>query len=232
MRILTTALLCAIALTLGGAAAWAEDGAESPAPKPVMTSFLLSHNIAPDGKPIDGVFKEEKGWRVTEFHGSGEVRVEDGVVYLEEGNDMTGVTWSGPLVRMNFEVTLEAKRVSGSDFFCGLTFPYGESSASFIVGGWGGTCVGISCLDYQDAYNNETARFMDFEMERWYRIRVRVTDKRIQAWIDDKAIVDVSTEDRHVDIRFEVGKSRPFGIATWRTAGAIRNVRFNALTEE
>ena len=231
MRIMTTALLGALVLTLGGVA-FSEDGAESPAPKPEVISFPLTHNIDKDGKPADGVFKEEQGWRVTEFHGSGGVRVEDGVVYLDTGNDMTGITWGGPLVRMNFEVTLEAKRVSGSDFFCGLTFPYGESSASFIVGGWGGTCVGISCLDYQDAYNNETARFMDFEMDRWYRIRVRVTEKRIEAWIDDKAIVDVSTEDRRVDIRFEVGKSCPFGIATWCTAGAIRNVRFNALSEE
>lgn len=57
---------------------------------------------------------------------------------------------------MNYELSLEAMRVDGSDFFCGLTFPVGSNFCSFIVGGWGGGVVGLSSLNSEDASQNET----------------------------------------------------------------------------
>jgi hypothetical protein len=48
---------------------------------------------------------------------------------------------------MNYEIKLEAKKVTGNDFFCGMTFPVGDSFCSFIVGGWGGPVVGLSSID-------------------------------------------------------------------------------------
>ena len=74
------------------------------------------------------------------------------------------------------------------------------------------------------------ARFMTFEKDKWYHIRVQVTEKRIQAWIDEKNFVDVDTEGHQIGIRWEVDRSTPLGIATWRTGGAIRNVEFRTLT--
>ena len=143
---------------------------------------------------------------------------------------MTGIRWTGPLAKMNYEIALEAMRVEGGDFFCGLTFPYRDDPCSFIVGGWGGRVMGISSLDFQDAYNNETCRVKDFESNRWYAIRVRITEKRIQAWIDDERVVNVRTTGRKIGIRYEVEASQPLGIASWRTTGAIRNVTLNAFT--
>src|SRR5262247_2068084 len=64
------------------------------------------------------------GWKVTDFAGRGEVNVKDGRIILESGS-MTGVTWTNDLPRMNYEISLDAMRVEGSDFFCGLTFPVG-----------------------------------------------------------------------------------------------------------
>jgi hypothetical protein len=188
----------------------------------------LTHNIGDEGESPRTEFSESKGWKISDFTDSGEVRVEDGTAYLAPGNDMTGITWRGRLVRMNYEVSLDAKRTEGSDFFCGLTFPYGEEPCSFIVGGWGGTCVGISSIDYYDAYNNETARFREFETDRWYRIRVRVTPEKIEAWIDDEQMVDIETKGRTIGIRWEVQPSVPLGVATWRTGGAVRNVKIHA----
>ena len=216
----------------------AEDAGQGDAPPQAteeaapLVDFALTHNIGEDGSISKGPFKETKAWHVTNFYGRAEVRVEGDTVILEKGNDMTGITWRGPLVRMNYEITLEAKRVAGDDFFCGLTFPYGPDPCSLIVGGWGGTVVGISCLDYNDAYNNETARFIEFEKDRWYRIRLRCTPKKIEAWIDDKQIVDVETAGRKIGIRWEVEKSKPLGIATWCTTGAIRNVKLHAFPGE
>ncbi|MCX5771517.1 MAG: DUF1080 domain-containing protein [Candidatus Hydrogenedentes bacterium] len=206
----------------------AEDKLEKPA---VLDGFTLEHNIGKDNLPVDGKMTETAGWVESDFDGKGEVKIENGTAILGKGNDMTGIRWTGPLAKMNYEISLEAKRVEGSDFFCGLTFPYGETPCSFIVGGWGGTVVGISSLDFQDAYNNETCQFKKFEPDKWYTIRVRVTPNWIQAWIDDDQLVKVKTTGRDIGIRSEVEKSRPLGVATWRTTGAIRNVNLNVYTK-
>ncbi len=106
---------------------------------------------------------------------------------------------------MNYEVALDAMRVMGSDFFCGLTVPVGTNFCSLIVGGWGGSLVGISSLDGMDASENETTKFVSFESGRWYRIRLRVTEKKIEGWIDKDKLVDV---DDHRKADFSCGRGR------------------------
>lgn len=191
----------------------------SPAAPPTEISLF-------DGKKLGD-------WKITDFGGQGQVYVKDGSIFLEIGNDMTGVTWAGPLVRMNYEITLEAMRVSGSDFFCGLTFPVGENHCSLILGGWGGSVCGLSNIDYYDAANNETTRIVSFENGKWYHIRLRVTPNRIQAWLDkeEEPLVDMDITNRKIDTRIEVDLSQPLGIATWQTAGAIRNICLRKLTD-
>jgi hypothetical protein len=209
---------------------FAATDAPKPAPPPVLSGFTLKHNLGPDGKPQEGKTTDAAGWVESDFSGKGKVRIENGTVVLEHGDDLTGIRWTGPLAKMNYEITLEAMRVQDSDFFCGLTFPYRDDPCSLIVGGWGGRVVGISSLDYQDAYNNETCRVREFENNRWYKIRLRVTEKRIQAWIDNERIVNVETAGRKIGIRWEVEASCPLGIASWRTTASIRNVALNAFT--
>jgi len=170
-------------------------------------------------------------WKITDFGGQGEVYVKDGSMFLEMGNDLTGVTWAGPVVKMNYEISLEAMRVTGSDFFCGLTFPVDANCCSLILGGWGGSVCGISSLDYYDAANNETTRIIDFEKGRWYKVRLRVTPGKIEAWVDEEKIVDVKIAGRIIDTRIEVELSKPLGIATWQTTGAIRNIQCTAYSE-
>ena len=144
---------------------------------------------------------------------------------------MTGVTYArGDFPRLDYEVTLEGKRVAGNDFFCTTTFPVGDTHCSFVVGGWGGTVIGLSSLDERDASQNETGNFRQFKRDRWYRVRIRVTKERIVAWIDDAKVVDTATKGRKITIRPECELCRPFGIATWRTTGAVRDVRVRPLT--
>jgi len=204
----------------------AAPSASIPVPKPsapARPATSTNDLVLPrDGlRLFDG--KTLAGWAVTDFGGSGEVKVEDGKLILGLGV-MTGVTWMNPIARMNYEIELEAMRVDGSDFFCGLTFPVGENPCSLIVGGWGGGVVGLSSLDGEDAAHNETTRYLNFEKGSWYRIRLRVTPTAIQAWIDDDKVVDVTTTGRKISIRSEVELSRPLGFATWSTTGALRNI--------
>src|SRR5258706_1885256 len=145
--------------------------------------------------------KTMAGWRETEFAGHGEVQCGSGLVVLNMGDPFTGINWTNNFPKMNYEVALDAMRIMGSDFFCGLTVPVGDTFCSLIVGGWGGSLLGISSLDSLDASENETTKFVNFEKNRWYRIRLRVTEGRIEAWIDKERLVNVETTGKKISVR-------------------------------
>ncbi len=176
--------------------------------------------------------KSLRGWKSTEFGGEGEVRVENGELILNTGAVLSGVNYTNPVPKMNYEIRLEAKRMDGSDFFCGLTFPVADSFATFIVGGWGGGIVGISSVDSMDASENETMKSMGFDSGRWYKIRVRVTSEKLEAWIDNEQLVDLVTKDRKISLRpGPIESSMPFGLAAYQTAAAYRNIEVRQLPE-
>ncbi len=215
------------AFVLSSGATAAEKTDAKPAPAPAKSANAASSKPVAEEQPLfDG--KSLKGWKVTDFAGHGEVSVKDDTILLEMGQ-MTGITWTNDLPRMNYEILLDAKRVEGSDFFCGLTFPVAKDPCSLIVGGWGGGVVGLSSLDSQDAANNETTKFMNFKTGQWYAIRLRVTPGKIEAWIDADKVIDCPTEDRAISIRLEMEDSKPLGIATWSTGAALRNIRLKRL---
>ncbi len=145
---------------------------------------------------------------------------------------MTGITWTGTPPKSNYELTLEGMRLDGSDFFCTTTFPVGKDFCSLVVGGWGGTIVGISCVDNFDASENPTTSFHEFKNNKWYRVRIRVTDAKIEAWIDDKQVVNQDRKEHTFRIRMECDLSRPLGIATWNTTGAVRNIHLRQFEPE
>jgi hypothetical protein len=145
------------------------------------------------------------------------------------GDGCTGITWPGNFPVKDYEVSLDAKKISGNDFFCGLTFPVEDTYCSLIVGGWGGPVVGLSTIDGLDASENETSLLKKFEHDTWYRIRVKVTSGKIEAWIDDEQIINFPTEGRKIDIRPEVSLSKPFGVCSWITTAAIKNIMLKNL---
>jgi len=175
-----------------------------------------------DGKTLTG-------WKVTQFGGEGTVEMQNGELRLGVGNDLTGVTIDRSIPRSNYEVTLDAQRVDGTDFFCGLTFPVKGDPCSLIIGGWGGGVCGLSSIDGLDASENRTTKYRKFENGRWYAIRLRVTDAKIEAWIDKEQIVDQELAEHTITIRAEVEPSKPFGLASYQTLAALRNIRIRTL---
>lgn len=210
-------------------------------PSPVATSepkIILPPGAAQAPAPFEGdgwqpMFDGQTlaGWRETPFAGHGEVHCQAGVLVLNMGDPFTGVNWTNEFPKVNYEVALDVMRVMGSDFFCGLTVPVGTNFCSLIVGGWGGSLVGISSLDGMDASENETTKFSQFESGRWYRIRLRVTEKRIQGWIDKEKLVDVVTTGKRISVRpGDIELSKPFGLAAWQTTAALREVKFRPVS--
>lgn len=168
-------------------------------------------------------------WKKTEFGGEGDVGVSDGRIVLEFGYPMTGITSTAELPKMNYELQLEAVKLEGDDFFCGLTFPVADAYCSFIVGGWGGSVVGLSSIDGADASENDTTKYRSFKKGQWYRIRVRVEPERIQTWIDDRQVVDQNTKGKKISIRNEVDLSCPLGISAYETKAALRKIQIRKL---
>ncbi len=197
---------------------------------PLTVPDLVKQAAAKPSEPFEGdgwqdMFDGQTlaGWTETPFAGRGEVQCEAGLLVLKMGDPFTGINWTRQFPKVNYEVALDAMRLNGSDFFCGLTVPVGDSFCSLIVGGWGGSLVGISSLEGLDASENETTKYRNFESRRWYRVRLRVTEKRIQAWIDGEKLVDADTTDKKISLRpGDIELSKPFGLACWQTSTALR----------
>lgn len=212
------AIAIAVTHALADDAAPASNKPITPASKlPVWTSMF-------DGKKPDG-------WKDSNIGAVEPPTVTDGRLELPMADGISSITWQKEFPKSNYEIRLQAMRIEGNDFFCGLTFPVQKSHCSFIVGGWGGTVVGLSSIDGEDAAHNATTRRERFESGKWYSIRVRVTDHRIQTWIDDKQMVDQPLAGKKISIRPEVGLSKPVGISSWNTTAGLKSIEYRRLSK-
>jgi hypothetical protein len=226
-----TVLVCLLGILVGGTSGCGKKGAPvdqapsipeaaPPAATPSSEGWMAMEKLGPNHwEAINGA--ADLGWDA-----------ESNVMRIGVGTDLNGVRWTGPSPVAPYVVELEARRMSGNDFFCGLTFPVrtGTECVSLIVGGWGGSLVGISSIDGLDASENSTGSQHEFENQRWYRIRVEVGNERLQAWIDDRQVVDVDTEGRRLSLREgPIEYCAPWGLATWMTSAEVRGVRWRKL---
>ena len=221
-----TALIVLAGIPLAGAAA-----AERVKPAASRKADQKGWKPLWDGKSLDG-------WKRTAFAGGGEVRVDKSfgggapAIVVEAGDTLSGFNWTRDAPKTNYEIALEALKIEGNDFMCGLTFPVGDSHATLILGGWGGPVVGISSIDGSDASENPTTRYMTFAKGRWYRVRLRVTPARLEAWLDDDKIVDQDIKDRKISLRpGSIDLSTPIGISTFRTSAAYRGIKLRTFKE-
>ena len=242
------ALAAALALAAGCASQTAKPASqaaarhEQPAASPPAANAESKITLPPGATQPPAPFEGEgwqamsdgqtlAGWCEIPFAGHGEVHCQAGAVVLGMGDPFTGITWTNDFPKLNYEVALDAMRLMGSDFFCALTVPVGDTFCSLIVGGWGGSLIGISSLDGMDASENETTKFADFQSGRWYRIRLRVTEKKIEAWIDKEKLVDVAVGERRIALRpGEIELCKPFGLAAWQTSSALREIKFRRVS--
>lgn len=176
--------------------------------------------------------KSLKQWQVLtefDFAAHGKVRVAEKAIVLEQGFPATGIKWKGGFPKIDYEVSLDARRTYGSDFFCGLTFPVVEKTLTLVCGGWGGQVTGLSCIDGESAIENDTCTFHEYKEKKWYRIRLLVRKEKIEAWLDEEKIVDLPLKARQLSLRWEMEPAQPFGICTWNTSAELRNLRFRPL---
>ena len=186
-----------------------------------------------------------KNWKVADkdsFQTHGEVEVKDGAIVLKSGQPFTGIQWTGAEPpKENFEIEAEVRRTQGIDIFCGLTVPVGKSHVTLVLGGWGDSVVGLSSINDRNASDNETTKVKSFKNDQWYKVRLRVTADRIQAWIegekevdgkkvpDIEKVIDVERGERKFTIYEQLEPLRPLGFFSWETEGAVRAIRLRPI---
>ena len=234
------------------------------------TDFAECERVLFDGKTLDN-------WKIVdvsyfEKHGDVSVRVghedtldvendapeREGELHLGVGESMTGVQYVGKeLPTTNYELSFEAMRLEGDDFFAAVTFPVGREFVTFVPGGWGGGVCGLSNVDGQSAVENPTTCYLPFENELWYAFRVRVSDERIEIFVQSEkervaketatsedagtekdiedtentedAVITLNRSGRTLSVWPQQEPMRPLGFATWFTHGAIRHIRLRGL---
>ena len=168
--------------------------------------------------------KTLENWKVVEYAGAGDVTVQDGNILFATGERLTGIAYTGDMPTTNYEISLKARKLEGSDFFAGITFPIDKSFATFVLGGWGGSLCGVSSIDGDDAAHNDFKTFQRFDNNVWYNVRLRVTTDKLQAWLDKEQILDIDTRGKKFDIRADVDDSKPMGIAAFQTKSEIKDI--------
>ena len=171
------------------------------------------------------------GWKVLRYGGDGEPYVRNGSMVIPKATTgpMTGLCWIGDsLPDINYVIYYEARRVEGRDIFAGLTFPYGETAATLIFGGWGGIVNGLSSIDGYDASENETTQFFGYRDNQWYPVQLRVTADSIRANVGHERIVDIATAGKDIHLRSEI-LDTGFTLWTYDTTGEIRNLRIKKI---
>ena len=171
-----------------------------------------------------------EGWALTDFHASGKVAVTNGVLSLKRGKPMTGVTCKLlDLPKTDYELTYEARRTDGDDFFAAATFPVKEGFLTFVTGGWSGNVTGLSSIDGADASENETNKLVKFENDTWYKIRIRVEGEKIICHVNSDIVVDFDGTGRQLKTRVESRPSQPLGFACYDSESEIRNIQIQPL---
>lgn len=183
---------------------------------------------------------ELSNWDKLVFGADGDIFIEENVLHMDMGGPLTGIVYNGDPAELlgptleNYEITFEAQRLQGMDFFVGLSFPVGtDGHVTLILGGWGGGLVGLSNLDHADASMNPTTQLMQFESDRWYTVRVQVTTDAIRVWLDGDQVIDVNRAD-HTDytLRGEVMITEPIGLCCYQTHAAYRGLRVRPISQD
>ena len=178
-----------------------------------------------DGKSLDG-------WKACDFYAPGKVHVEDGAVVMDKGKIMTGVVYTrGDFPKMDYEFILEGKKIDGDDFFCTTTF----RSATRSVRSW--SAAGAAAWSACPASTARTPPRTRRGRTRSSRTTNGTKSASASAGSGSRPgstatkVVDLDTTDRKISIRVECNACKPFGIATYQTTGAIRNIRVRPLSE-
>ncbi len=164
-------------------------------------------------------------WRAGVFGDSDELDFEEGGAVLPIGVPLTGITYLDEAPQGAYSLEVQATKKYGNDFFLGVTFPVRDGHVTLVLGGWGGSLCGLSCIDGEDASTNATQSFRSFPNGKRQTVVIEVTDERVRASVNGDELVDVSLDGHSFSVRPEVSPSVPLGISSFATCTLLHSVR-------
>jgi len=217
----------------GGVSATVEPGPKTAASAPsnIPEDAWTQWRDLFDGGTLNGWRRMTRG----AFAHGGSVNIQDGRMELTNSQNCVGIIATGRVPTTDYEIQYSAMRVSRSGDLGSLYFPIGDTTCRLIVGGWSSfDIVGLQDLDGKVAKSNETRQQRTFESNRWYNVKLCVTDERVQAWIDQDQLIDLTRRGHRftVEPSDEASKPGSLGLYTYKGAAAIRSIRIRELKPE
>ncbi len=185
-----------------------------------------------DGKTLDG-WKQETTSQFAEW-GIGNVNIENGQLELATSRGRgVAIATTAPVPRTNYEVRVEAMRISGTDF-ASLHFPVGDACCTLMVGAreWDPQdVVALDRVDGKRGLDNNTTHHVSFQSGRWYVVTLRVTDDRVQVWIDKEQVIDLPRRGHEFSVDWEDCWDGPLGVYAWMDpkSGAVAKLRVRSI---
>ncbi len=163
-------------------------------------------------------------WKLAYFN-TGDFAVSDSLFILKASNSLTGIVWQGEFPKINYEFTCQAMRVNGNDFFAGISFPVKNNFCTWINGGWGGTVVGLSNVDWSPASENLTTTHIEFQNNNWYALKLQVTATQITAWIDKEQVIELKYTNHSLSLHSYMETLNTLSLASWQTTAYFKNIK-------
>lgn len=204
-------------------------GAEKPSDAPVPPVAAAPPALLAPGDEIELFDGTTLGMWKPESVGTGDpVRVEEGAIQLSWGSPGTSVAWTGTRVPESYELSLEVMRVEGSGSgYWFLTFPIDSDRTCTLTLA---SQLGWLCGGSDPAGEGSLTRAFGFDGGTWHRVRVRVTQGRIEASLDGEELV-AEPADAPATALSESPSAGSLEIATWAMTAAVREIHLKRLPD-
>ncbi|NQT85650.1 protein kinase [bacterium] len=139
-------------------------------------------------------------------------------------------TWDVP--RTNYELSFTSMRLRGNNIGPGVIFPVGKSVCLWAIGNGGGGC-GLDQVDGHDDLDedNPTRVMRPTELKRSYRYHLRVSQDKVQAWINQTRVVDIPRAGHTFSLRDGYRPGAPLAfVGAGKTGAVVKNIRIRPLT--
>lgn len=159
----------------------------------------------------------------------GEVEIDGRQIVLNTGDPLTGVSWFGPMPTKDFEITVEAK-IDDAELIS-VAFPVGTERAAIQLDA-DNRKAGLYHIDGTGLHDDPMAAIFDGSVAGWHQLRIRVTEQRVQTWLNGQSIADQERTGSSFGAPEGFSPMHPLSMVASNGSASLRNIRIRTLEPE